>query len=135
MRFATCAYDVRILYMRGVRWLWWPFRDTLDESAFSHPLPTVFWRDKRFFNYLYTYFNDHLPVAQPATKSPLPLCMRVRYLRSFGRCTFRHDCQSRSRPIYSSNYWNRNNRVMTWHPKANHMEWKNKKVLPYARGW
>jgi len=43
-------------------------RDTLDESAFSHPLPTVFWRDKRFFNYLYTSFNDQ-PAAAPAATS------------------------------------------------------------------
>lgn len=43
------------------------FARQLDESAFSHPLPTVFWRDKRFFNYLYTSFNDQPAAAHAAT--------------------------------------------------------------------
>lgn len=51
-------------------------RDTLDESAFSHPLPTVFWRDKRFFNYLYTSFNDQ-PTAAPAASPRLSYILHI----------------------------------------------------------
>jgi len=52
-------------------------RDTLDESAFSHPLPTVFWRDKRFFNYLYTSFNDQPAAAPAATPPPLSYILHI----------------------------------------------------------